>query len=106
MKAWATRDRVDPKRFQPYLTRIVINECRNIQRQRMQVQPMAELPETERHLPTGGNGARGSHCPAAGEPAHPLLLRYMENFSEKETAQALGLSVTAVKNRLFRARRA
>jgi RNA polymerase sigma-70 factor (ECF subfamily) len=36
----------------------------------------------------------------------PLLLFYMENYTEKETARALGITVTAVKNRLFRARRA
>ena len=36
----------------------------------------------------------------------PLLLRYMERYSETEIAQTLGVPVTTVKNRLFRARRA
>ncbi|MPN24224.1 hypothetical protein SDC9_171618 [bioreactor metagenome] len=36
----------------------------------------------------------------------PLLLYHMENYLEREIAAALGLSVAAVKNRLFRARRA
>lgn len=106
MKAWAARDRVDPKRFQPYLTRIVINECRNIQRQRMRVQPMAELPETGATFQPEETELGAAIALLPESLRTPLLLRYMENFSEKETAQALGLSVTAVKNRLFRARRA
>ena len=36
----------------------------------------------------------------------PLLLRYMEGFTEKEIAQALGITLPAVKSRLHRARRA
>ena len=36
----------------------------------------------------------------------PLLLRYMERYSETEIAQTLGVPVTTVKNLLFRARRA
>ena len=36
----------------------------------------------------------------------PLLLRYMEGFTEKEIAQALGVSLPTVKSRLHRARRA
>ncbi len=35
----------------------------------------------------------------------PLLLYYMENYLEREIAQALGISLVAVKNRLFRARK-
>ena len=106
LKAWIARERMDPERFRPYLTRIVINECRNIQRQRMRVSPVAEFEE-----------AGAAWQPEESELAEairmlpeslrtPLLLHYMENYSEKETAKALGLSVTAVKNRLYRARRA
>jgi RNA polymerase sigma-70 factor (ECF subfamily) len=103
MKAWAARDRVDPER---YLTRIVVNECRNIQRQRQRVYPVAEMPEIgaawqpeETEL-----GAAIRMLPESLRT--PVLLFYMENYSEKETARALGITVTALKNRLFRARRA
>jgi RNA polymerase sigma-70 factor (ECF subfamily) len=106
MKAWAARDRVDPERFRPYLTRIVVNECRNIQRQRQRVYPVAEMPEIgaawqpeETEL-----GAAIRMLPESLRT--PVLLFYMENYSEKETARALGITVTALKNRLFRARRA
>lgn len=105
-KAWSVRERVDQPHFRPYLTRIVINECRNIQRQRMRVYPTAEVPEMgEAHQP------EESELSAAIKllPENlrtPLLLYYMENFTVKETARALGITVTAVKNRLLRARRA
>ncbi len=36
----------------------------------------------------------------------PLLMRYMEGYSEREIAAALHVPVTTVKNRLFRARKA
>ena len=34
----------------------------------------------------------------------PLLLRYMEGYSEKETAETMKISVAALKSRVFRAR--
>jgi len=36
----------------------------------------------------------------------PLLLHYMEGFSEREIAGVLGIPVTTVKSRLYRARKA
>jgi len=106
LRAWAARSRIDPGRFRAYLTRIVINECHNIQRQRMRVSPMADLPEPE---PIWQPEESELAAAIEGLPPAlrlPLLLRYMENYTEKETAQALGISLPAVKNRLFRARRA
>ena len=35
----------------------------------------------------------------------PLLMKYMEGYTEREIAQAMDLSVPAVKSRLYRARR-
>lgn len=106
MKAWAARDRVDPDRFRAYLTRIVVNECRNIQRRRRRVYPVAEMPDTEAvYQPEKSELAEAIQL-LPESLRTPLLLFYMENYTEKETARALGITVTAVKNRLFRARRA
>ena len=75
LRAWERRGQVsDESRLRAWLMRIVINECRNIQRRRMRVFPVAEVP---RGAQEGG-----------------------------EIAQALGVTVTTVKNRLFRARKA
>lgn len=105
LMAWAARDRVDPGRFKAYLTRIVINECHNIQRQRMRVSPMAEPPEPEPAWQPEESDLAAAIANLPHTLRLPVLLRYMENYSEKETAQALGISLPAVKNRLFRARR-
>ncbi len=108
MKTWAARERVDSLRFKPYLTRVLINECRNIQRQRMRVTPVAELPIEHMTYQKEEEDSELAYAIAQlPEPLRtPLLLFYMENYSEKETAQALGIAVSAVKNRLYRARRA
>lgn len=106
MKAWAARDRVDPARFKAYLTRILINECRNIQRHHMRVSPMAEVPESEAPSPPEETALGAAISLLTETLRTPLLLFYMENYTEKETAQALGITVAAVKNRLYRARRA
>ena len=108
LRAWEKRETARPEQFRAWLTRIVINECHNIQRRRMRVVPMDELPE--RAAPEEIDAAAGelkSAVDALPEKLRvPLLLRYMERYSEKEIAQTLGVPVTTVKNRLFRARRA
>ena len=45
LRAWERRAQAREATFRGWLTRIVINECRNIQRARMRVVPMDELPE-------------------------------------------------------------
>ena len=102
-KAWKASAGIRSGGEKAYITRIVINECRNIQRYRMRVVPRADFPGN-RPEPTGGELAGA----IAGLPEKyrlPLLLRYMEGYSEKETAETLHISVAALKSRLFRARK-
>ena len=103
LRAWERRARARPESFRAWLTRIVINECRNVQRARMRVFPV-EQPQTPQHVPEDV----GLYEAIEGLPEKlrtPLLLHYMERYSEREIAGALGVPVTTVKNRLFRARR-
>lgn len=106
LRAWERREQARPLQFRGWLTRIVINECRNIQRQRMRVFPAADVQrEEEAFVPEDGDLAQAID----GLPEKlrtPLLLRYMEGYAEREIAAALGVPVTTVKNRLFRARKA
>ena len=87
---------------------IVINECHNIQRKRMRVVLMDEMPEMAAPEDTYEAEAelRSAIDSLPEKLRVPLLLRYMERYSETEIAQTLGVPVTTVKNRLFRARRA
>lgn len=103
--AWARRQDVRPETFRAWLTRIVVNECYNIQRHRMRVYPVAEAAHEDAWRPP--DLALRDALDALPERLRiPFLLKYMEGYDLREIAQTLRLSVTAVKGRLHRARRA
>ena len=106
LNVWAVRRRLEEKRFRAYLTRAVINECRNIQRKRMRETPIDEMPDIEYVMQPEQSELREAIDLLPESLRMPLLLHYMECFNEKETASALGITVVAVKNRLYRARKA
>ena len=106
LRAWAARDRVRPGSERAWLLRIAVNECRNIQRERMRTTPVERVPERAEPFEPPDIALRDAVDKLPEGLRLPLLLRYMEEMKESEIAAALGLSVTAVKSRLFRARRA
>ena len=106
LNVWAARRRLEETRFRAYLTRAVINECRNIQRKRMRETPIDEMPDIEYVMQPEQSELREAIDLLPESLRMPLLLHYMECFNEKETAAALGITVVAVKNRLYRARKA
>ena len=106
LNVWAARRRLEQTRFRAYLTRAVINECRNIQRKRMRETPIDEMPDIEYVMQPEQSELREAIDLLPESLRMPLLLHYMECFNEKETAAALGITVVAVKNRLYRTRKA
>ena len=106
LNVWAARGRLEETRFRAYLTRAVINESRNIQRKRMRETPIDEMPDIEYVMQPEQSELREAIELLPESLRMPLLLHYMECFNEKETASALGITVVAVKNRLYRARKA
>lgn len=104
LKAWAARDKMWPGHGQAWLMRIVVRECRNIQRYRMRVTPVERVEDAPWSPPDPSLREAVDGLPEALRL--PLLLMYMEGMSEQEAARALRLSVSAVKSRLYRARRA
>ena len=103
-KAWKASGRIHPGCEKAYITRIVINECRNIQRHRMRVVPSADFPVfRQEEKPDGELAEAIAELPEKYRT--PLLLKYMEGYSEKEAAEALRISAAALKSRLFRARK-
>ncbi len=107
MNAWKSRDRVRPGAERAWMTRIVVNECRNIQRARRRCQPVADFPEEAVPSVQETDTGLGEAIQELPEKLRtPLLLKYMEGMSEKETAAVLGLPLSSVKNRLLRARKA
>lgn len=103
VKAWLSLERMRPGGERAYFTRIVINECRNLQRQRLRQQPVEAVPERAAEPPN--DDLRRAVGALPEELRLPLLMKYMEGYREKEIAAALGIGVPAVKSRLFRARR-
>lgn len=103
LKAWEKRETVDPARLKGYLTKILVNVCRDIQRMRMRAFPVDELPEAP-YLPPD-RSLRDAVDALPELLRTPLLLHYMEGYSEREIAQALSLTLPQLKSRLFRARR-
>lgn len=106
LNAWKSRDRARPGAERAWITRIVVNECHNILRCRRRCLPTADFPEEA--VPSVQETDTGLYEAIQALPEKlrtPLLLKYMEGMSEKETAAALGLPLSSVKGRLLRARR-
>ena len=103
LAVWARQEHVELARLKPYLTRAVINACRDIQRTRQKTIPMDELPETEYQPPDDALRDAVERLPE--ELRLPLLLHYMEGYKLAEIAGALGQSLPQVTSRLFRARK-
>lgn len=106
LSAWRNRATCRVETFKPWLTKIVVNECRNIQRkrQRQPEVPVEQLPEDSYTGPAEDLGLREAIDALPETQRIPLLLQSMEGFSGKEIAQALGISHTAVRFRLHQAR--
>lgn len=103
LPVWARRECVEFARLKPYLTRAVMNVCRDIQRARQKAIPMKEMPEMSYQPPDGVLADAVERLPE--ELRLPLLLHYMEGYKLAEIAGALGQSLPQVTSRLFRARK-
>ena len=103
LAVWARRECVEFARLKPYLTRAVMNACRDIQRARQKAIPMKEMPEMSYQPPDGMLADAVERLPE--ELRLPLLLHYMERYKLAEIAGALGQSLPQVTSRLFRARK-
>ena len=103
LAVWARRECVEFARLKPYLTRAVMNACRDIQRARQKAITMKEMPEMSYQPPDGMLADAVERLPE--ELRLPLLLHYMEGYKLAEIAGALGQSLPQVTSRLFRARK-
>ena len=103
LAVWARRECVEFARLKPYLTRAVMNACRDIQRARQKAILMKEMPEMSYQPPDGVLADAVERLPE--ELRLPLLLHYMEGYKLAEIAGALGQSLPQVTSRLFRARK-
>lgn len=104
LKAWQHRAKLRSERyFATWVTRILINECRTIQRRRRWVIPLEELPESASPPP---DPALAMALRALPEHLRlPLTLHYAEGFDYAQIAQTLRLPVPTVRGRIARAKK-
>ena len=98
--------------FSTWMYRIVSNRCLNMLRARRQTEPLPERHEAPASRPDRIAEARWqvedlkrAILRLTPEQRAPLVLRELQGFSYEEIAEALELSIPAVKSRLHRARR-
>ncbi len=112
VSAWVNlRGLRDANRFDAWLTRIVMNRCRDRLRQRRRVReiaidgvdmPTADLAEAS--ADTGAVTAAFERLSVADR--HILVLHHLHDLSVQEVARQLGVPVGTAKSRLWSARRA
>lgn len=106
LNAWRARRRARPGLERAWVMRIVINESVTLLRRRQRTIPTEDFPALA--TPEADEPSAALHAAIRALPESlriPLLLKYMEELTEKEVATALRLPLSSVKNRLFRARR-
>ena len=103
LKAWEKRATLREERFfATWLTRILINECRNIQRKRKRIVSLDALPETPvpAHDPTLSLAMQ--RLPE--KLRLPLALHYIEDMPYAQISQILHLPQTTIVGRIHRAK--
>ncbi len=104
LKAWQKQHTLrDETLFETWLTRILINECRNLQRKHKATLPFDEalaVPDT--HPPPDVDLQR-SLMALAEKYRLPLILHHMDGYPLKDVGHILGLPVSTVKWRIHHA---
>ncbi len=104
LKAWEKRHTLlDESKFKSWIIRILVNECRNIQRARRRVIPVEQIPDSP--APPPPDPALAMALRALPEKYRlPLTLQCSEGMSYREIASALRLTEGAVRGRIHRAK--
>jgi len=107
LKAWAGRDRLREERFFcTWLTRIVINECRNIQRRKARMPLSNQLDHAADIAVPEGNGIMALVDALPEKQRLAVALHYVQGMPIAEAARILRVPQSTVRGRLFEARKA
>ena len=104
LRAWEKRSTLREERyFRTWLTRILINSCKETLRRQRRESPSADFPEAA--APQGGDPALWESLRALDEKYRIIIvLHYRDGYSVREIASILRVPESTVKTRLFRAR--
>lgn len=105
MKAWAVKEKIRPDTFRAWISRIVINEARNIQRYRMRVTPTDSV-ELDSAFDPPDVGVMEAVYALPEKLLGPFSLKYVGGYTEREVADTLRIPLPTVKKRLSQARQA
>lgn len=105
LRAWEKQHTLrDTAYFKTWLTRILINECRAMLRQRARFAPLEEEAAEGEIAPEGGGELYEAVMGLDEKYRLPVVLHYIEGFKTAEIAAMLRLPEGTVKTRLRRAR--
>ncbi len=104
LKAWQKRGQLkQPRYMKTWVIRILINECRNIQRKRGREVPLDEMPN--RTAPADADYELHDALLQLDEKLRlPIILHYIEGFTVSEIADILRWPQGTVKSRMNRGR--
>lgn len=107
LKAYRSLDTLrEPGFFKTWIYRILINECNNILKKRGRNVVMDELPESRAISGADDSVELRMAVDQLEEPQRiAVVLYYFQDMPLKEVAETLQLSESAVKTRLYRARK-
>lgn len=95
----------DPAFFCTWMTRILINKCKDILRKKRKVSFMAEVPEIAVHDDAYENAEWKGVLESLGERYRlVMVLYYVEGFQAREIGEILELPESTVRTRLARGR--
>lgn len=96
----------EPQYFKTWMTRILINKCKNILRKNRELRLTEELPETGEWDAAQENLEFMELLQSMDEKYRTILiLYYVEGFNTREIAELLEMNEHTVKTRLVRARK-
>lgn len=105
VKAWSHISTLrNPQYFETWLTRILINECHNIQKLRKRIVSLESIGEPA-YSDAGNPPLREAVMKLDVDLRLPLILHYMEGYRMREIAQILKIPEGTVKTRLTRAKK-
>ena len=103
-KAWRKRGMLrDESRLQPWITRILVNECRAILRRQKRETPVEEFPESPAPETADPNLYR-FFTSLPDTLRLTMVLHYLEGYEVKEIARIQRIPAGTVKTRLMRGR--
>lgn len=108
-QGWLKRNQLrDESRFKPWIARIVINECRNLQRKtQKQLRVVGAIIDDFRASPqqTHKSALEAAVSELPEKYRTPIILYYSENYSTREIAQIMDIPEGRLRERMRTARK-